>query len=169
MPVHAKLLLEFSKLGSHTLADRRASHGESPQPVLPTVMPQGFDPIRQDPMRTTSKCTSPNAYLLGMMPSCTSHQRRRTQQSNRLRRQLSITRHLHHHQLSRWAIYEIASGVRERRNCWGSVAWFNPVSKSTISARTSFSISASKYCMPSEAPFFRASSKGPPEGSSHSR
>ncbi len=27
MHVHAKLLLEFSKLGSHALADRRASHG----------------------------------------------------------------------------------------------------------------------------------------------
>jgi hypothetical protein len=38
MHVHAKLLLEFSKLGSHALADRRASHGESPQPVLPTDM-----------------------------------------------------------------------------------------------------------------------------------
>jgi hypothetical protein len=34
----AELLLEFSKLGSHTLADRLASHGESPKPVLPTDM-----------------------------------------------------------------------------------------------------------------------------------
>ena len=36
MHVHAKLLLEFPKLGPHALADRRAAHGESPQPVLPT-------------------------------------------------------------------------------------------------------------------------------------
>ena len=38
MHAPAELLLEFSKLGSRALADRRASHGESPQPVLPTDM-----------------------------------------------------------------------------------------------------------------------------------
>ena len=34
----AELLLEFSQLSSHALADRLAAHGESPQPVLPTNM-----------------------------------------------------------------------------------------------------------------------------------
>ena len=38
MHAPAELLLEFSKLSSHTLADRRASHRESPPPVLPTDM-----------------------------------------------------------------------------------------------------------------------------------
>jgi len=38
MHAPAELLFEFSKLGSHALADRRASHGESSQAVLPTGM-----------------------------------------------------------------------------------------------------------------------------------
>src|SRR5215469_7996432 len=38
MHAPAELLLEFSQLSSHALADRLASHGKSPQPVLPTNM-----------------------------------------------------------------------------------------------------------------------------------
>ena len=35
---HAKLLLDLSQFRPHALADRRSSHGESPDPVLPTDM-----------------------------------------------------------------------------------------------------------------------------------
>jgi hypothetical protein len=38
MHAPVELLLDLSQLGSHALADRRASHGESPDPVLPTDM-----------------------------------------------------------------------------------------------------------------------------------
>ena len=34
----AKLLLDLSQFRPHALADRRSSHGESPDPVLPTDM-----------------------------------------------------------------------------------------------------------------------------------
>jgi hypothetical protein len=37
MHVQAKLLLEFSKLGSHALADRRASHGDPPSLFFPLI------------------------------------------------------------------------------------------------------------------------------------
>jgi hypothetical protein len=33
-----ELSLQLLQLGSHTLADRRSSHGKSPHPVLPTDM-----------------------------------------------------------------------------------------------------------------------------------
>jgi hypothetical protein len=63
MHAPAELLLKFSHLGSHAPADRLASHGETPESVLPTDM---FEAQKIEPLRFPFSSTFP--VLFGKPP-----------------------------------------------------------------------------------------------------